>query len=108
MNGGNVRINRRHRRVFGPGEGALDDFGAAEFEGICSHDVSGRIKGNACCGCLETDRQRVICPFADVDLTAFHVFPGIGRQTARFQTDDVRDIQLVEHFPRTENLEIVG
>jgi hypothetical protein len=38
----------------------------------------------------------------------FHVLSGVGRKTARFETDDIRDVQLVEHFTRTQNLKIMG
>ena len=65
-------------------------------------------KGNALGGGLKPGGQRVVAPLGHLDLAALHVAPGVGREAARLQADDVGRIAAVEAPCRRQHLEIVG
>ena len=95
-------------QVIGAREGALDHLGPAVLERVRPHHVADRVEGNAGAGGLVTDGQGVVRPLRHLDLAAFHVLPGIGRQAARLEADDVGHVDAVEALTRCKDLEIVG
>ena len=92
VDGGHVGVQGRQGGEAFAGERAGDDAGGAVAEGVGAEQRPGRQERHAHRRGLEAHGQGVVGPLGAGDLARLHHAPGVRRQAARFQADDVGDV----------------
>lgn len=102
VDGGHVGVERGDRQEFLAGERTEDDAGGAVAEGVGAEHRVARQKRHPHGRGLEAKGEAVIAPLGEGDLAGLKHPPGMRRQAAGLQANDVGDVEPVEQAAATE------